>query len=105
MHQRKHARAFWRRVGLKTSQVCTEPHFPPILKIFCMQTVPSDVWSADTQSNKEPILLQPDRGPSIQQGQFLRASTKLGHISYIQSPKDTQYPCIQNPIITQQLTL
>lgn len=64
MHQRKQAREFWRRVGLKTSRVCTEPHFPPILKMFCMQTVLSDVWSADTQSNKEAILLQPDRAPS-----------------------------------------
>ena len=73
--------------------------------MFCMQTVLSEVWSADTQSNKEPILLQPDRGPFIRQGQFLRASTELGHISYIESPKDTQYPCIQNRIITQQLTL
>ena len=83
MHQRKHAREFWRRVGLKTSQVCTEPHFPPILKMFCIQTVLSDVWSADTQSNKEDVLLQPDRGPFIWRGQFLSTSTKLGHISYI----------------------
>ena len=73
--------------------------------MFCVQTVLSDVCPADTQSDEEAILLQPDRDHCAWQGQSLRASATLGDISHIQSLKDTRYPRIQNPVITQQLTL
>lgn len=65
--------------------------------MFCVQTVLSDVWPADTQSDEEAILLQPDRDPCAWQGQSLRASATLGDISHIQSLKDPRIPMYSEP--------